>query len=331
MNFFDFIIETYDAKSVTLGRENECTVLRGTRGRPPNERIPYLPEYGKSGRCRIVRTLKHETLPNIVGKWFPRNDRAVERELYCASMLLLLRPWRFLGDLKHDNESFSSSFNGFELTANDELKEIMNNIQYYHECTDAAAQRRADERKGVQLDGIPSVITYEHSQPDEEMEIDINEERFSLKFVITEAMVEEARKNKEKVRERIYGQRAIEIAIQAGIFEEDNCRSASSNPIILARRANDKELEILARWDKELKKVTRRQLKTQGIINLANISEEIQIISKNVTSFATVYSNPIPQQEQHRPLLAKLNKRQRQAHDIIEHCLKKEISGNFVN
>jgi hypothetical protein len=51
------------------------------------------------------------------------------------------KSWHRLGDLKHDNESFSLSSEEFELTANDELKDIMDNIQYYHECMDAEAQQ----------------------------------------------------------------------------------------------------------------------------------------------------------------------------------------------
>jgi hypothetical protein len=87
------------------------------------------------------------------------------------------------------------------------------------------------------------------------MEVDTNEETYVMNSVITEAMVEEAWRNREKAWERNYGQKAIDIAIQAGIFQQkDNRQSTLSKRMKTAWHANNDEWETLACWDKELKK-----------------------------------------------------------------------------
>ena len=77
MSLLTFVLDTYDAKDEQLK----------TGGGPCNRRVQYRQGFTKSGRCRIFRSVGHETLPHFLGSWFPRNDRPGERELYCASIL----------------------------------------------------------------------------------------------------------------------------------------------------------------------------------------------------------------------------------------------------
>src|SRR6266446_8177011 len=65
------------------------------RGRKRNMRIPYLPTHPKHKQTQhVVRTTGHNNLPNFIGRYFPQRDDPDSRSLYCASMLLLLKPWR---------------------------------------------------------------------------------------------------------------------------------------------------------------------------------------------------------------------------------------------
>ncbi|TFK80707.1 hypothetical protein K466DRAFT_503419, partial [Polyporus arcularius HHB13444] len=81
-------------------------------GRRPNERVRYGETHPKYGtKQRIVRTKGHNTLPNFIGRYFPRRDDPDIHSFYCASMLALLKPWRDLAaDLKAPSETWSEAF-----------------------------------------------------------------------------------------------------------------------------------------------------------------------------------------------------------------------------
>ena len=94
--FSSFVVNTYEEPR----KEKESTgqpsdVERAERGRKPNQRSPYLLDHPKHfTHCRVVRSAGHNTHPNIVGPFFPNPNGESKRELYCTSMLALLRPWR---------------------------------------------------------------------------------------------------------------------------------------------------------------------------------------------------------------------------------------------
>jgi len=80
-----------------------------------------------------------------------QRDEAQEAELYGASILMLLKPWRQIQDLKAKTESFEASLNYFLQNASERDKQIINNIHYYHDCWDAAQARRDAYRKGERV------------------------------------------------------------------------------------------------------------------------------------------------------------------------------------
>ena len=107
-------------------------------GRPPNQRVLYQPGFSKTGQCCVFQIPGHKTLPHFMGGWFPSNNRQGEKELYCASILALLKPWTNLTELKPDIETFEEVFNSFVSTAPRETLDIIEIIQYYYECYDRA-------------------------------------------------------------------------------------------------------------------------------------------------------------------------------------------------
>jgi len=64
-SFFDYFLNTYDS------HDNKPESLKGKHH---NIRIHYKPDTGKDGRCRIIRSEGHETMPRFTGEWFPRRD-----------------------------------------------------------------------------------------------------------------------------------------------------------------------------------------------------------------------------------------------------------------
>jgi len=274
-------------------------------------------------------------LPRFVGRWFPRNDESGTRELYCASMLLLLQPWRKLQDLKDPIETFAESFERFTVH-NPMTTQIMENIQYYHACYDAALARPKENDKGHLLDiDIEDEICEELLRADG----DGNPHEGSIySGIYTEDDIEAARNAREADRERIYGEKAILIAKEAGIFEQEtddlNDKLINSTRPI-ANKANAVQLDNLRTWNDSLIAATRQQIKEDGIVNFATIRQptvaqkglvEVHPRKNVVEPSVDTNTDKIEQ----RLLVGKLNKEQRRAHDIIEETLKKEISGKIL-
>jgi hypothetical protein len=143
MNLLDFMLDTYDAKADGDDGPGEPEITNvNTRfsGRLRNPRVRYRQGFTRVGRCRVFRTVGHETLPHFVGRWLPRNDRPNERELYCASILALLKPWTDLSDLKTDIKTFEQAFQAFFNNTDKRNKDVIENIQYYYECYDGAVR-----------------------------------------------------------------------------------------------------------------------------------------------------------------------------------------------
>jgi hypothetical protein len=84
---------------------------------------------------QVVWTPGHNTLPNVIGRWFVRHDDAEVRPVYCAFMLMLFKPWH---DIKVDQKTFGQSWeDAFQLllnAANPSQIGAMSGIQYFHEC-----------------------------------------------------------------------------------------------------------------------------------------------------------------------------------------------------
>lgn len=144
-NVADFFSDTYEKKikgdpiHVPSEVPEMDAQTRGQRGRPQNERVPYLPAHPKAHTVYcVVRTPGHNTLPTFTGRWFPRANDPDMRPFYCASMLLLLKPWRDVcTDLKTPNQSWEEAFVNFVSGAPQKILDMISGIQYFHECRTA--------------------------------------------------------------------------------------------------------------------------------------------------------------------------------------------------
>lgn len=146
MNVFNFFMNTYEENYKPSQRQEpqsqpvsnsddedvNQTPQRRPRGRPKNQRVEYQSQHPRSKqKIRVVRTRNHNNLPNIVGRWFPRRDDPAIYPFYCASMLLLLKPWRNLNtDLKGADESWEEAFERFSANADARTRLILSSIQY---------------------------------------------------------------------------------------------------------------------------------------------------------------------------------------------------------
>lgn len=124
-NLFKFVHNTYEAKmgpnDWTEGQHSASIPWR--HGLLKNMQSKYLkghPNIDKK-HC-IVCTAGHNTLTNVIGPWFPHRDDKQCHDLYCAAMLMLLKPWHNLSiDLKPAGMSWRAAFDGFEASASDPI------------------------------------------------------------------------------------------------------------------------------------------------------------------------------------------------------------------
>jgi hypothetical protein len=154
MSFLEFMVNTYEepfsrkhrsaTKAGQVSNPTQDKVLEGPRqGRPQNTRSRYLDSHPRSETWgRVIRSKGHNTLPSIVGPYFPRQDDPDQRNYYCASMLALLVPWRNLRELKGPMESWEHAFLRFKDAATPRIIEILAGIQYYYDCASAAQKNR---------------------------------------------------------------------------------------------------------------------------------------------------------------------------------------------
>ncbi|RDB23672.1 hypothetical protein Hypma_009540 [Hypsizygus marmoreus] len=161
-SFLEFNLNTYEASF--NGQEDMPNPTNHTRLR--SVRVPYKAEADKKKQCRVIRGAGHETMPNFVGQWFPRNDDPNTREFYCASMLMLFQPWQTMYTLKEASESFEASFNRFSLSAKPQVKQMLDNIQFYHDSSDCA--KRDTERRDQALGPGHDVIVDDDQSPEDE-------------------------------------------------------------------------------------------------------------------------------------------------------------------
>ena len=123
----DYFLDTYDG-----------AVLKpkpSLHGRKPSVRVPYCDNCDQPSCCRILCAAGHETMPYFPGAWFPKRDSSNSNGLFEASMLTLLKPWRSLSRSKDDNETFQNAYNLFLSTASDNIPGTIENIQFYHDCS----------------------------------------------------------------------------------------------------------------------------------------------------------------------------------------------------
>ncbi|RDB20785.1 hypothetical protein Hypma_012142 [Hypsizygus marmoreus] len=242
-NFLDFLLNTYEQS--TTREVNDHSEQQDNQNHYRSARVPYKEGYGKDKKCRVVRRAGHETMPNFIGQWFPRNDEPSQAELYAASMLMLLSPWTSLTTLKEHNETFQERFRIFREGAPKRITRILDNIQYYHECSDHARQKGGE---AAVSEGLINV----HMPDEEEPYPELGEQDINLD--ITEEDIERSRLLAETPREHFFGEHAVSTAIEAGIFPEDPPSSVYRK---IASAASIDDLQTFKDWTTTLKAVTR--------------------------------------------------------------------------
>lgn len=237
-NYLDFFLGTYDGK-----RLKERTT---PRGRTPNTRVPYKANCNRDKRCRIIRSAGHETMPYFPGQWFPKRDR--DGVLFQASMLALLKPWYSIADLKEESQSWREAFEAFVSQADGRAQRIMENIQFYHECSERARTRQSgpEEETDTRFAG-------NEEEREEVPNVDGDsrgggEEQFA--HVVTEEDIQWAIDQPFSPGEETYAKEALFVGFQSGALECPAFETVYREP---PNPATEQEISHFPEWEDALK------------------------------------------------------------------------------
>lgn len=229
MSVFSFFSDTYEINvrehSKTQSEEvvEEDTSDNARRpGRRKNERFRYAQEHPKhTSKQRIRRTQGHNNLPNFVGRYFPRSDDPEARSFFCASMLVLLKPWRDLrADLRLPSETWSDAFDRFLADAPKRVKDVVSNIQYFHECSRAAEEdTNRDAGEPDALNRTPGQRGMDRSAEDE-AEWELGEDGISYEQEDSANILARLLASQGSLAEELHGRLAVETAKAVSIFTD---------------------------------------------------------------------------------------------------------------
>lgn len=239
----EFFMDTYEQRIPEKGgTDQEATFL-------------YLSDHPRSlSHRRIRRPDYHRNLPNFVGHYFPRADDPSVQEFYCASMLMLLKPWRNAEvDLKKPNETWGQAFGEWCQGITAQTRRVLDNIQFYYQAKAAAED---DDQLAAELEEMEDVI--ESRTGEEEM---YNEDE-ALDLVRRAAVVPG-----ESEALSDFGSKALAVAQNRGIFSSDG------RPWMISHSLPAASLDVVAqtkRWGKQLEQ--QKSLKADGEISCHTVS-----------------------------------------------------------
>lgn len=235
LSYFDFFLNTYDIPMKTGVSDEESMHKQGRR-----PVYSYLPHTGHDNHMRILRREKHETMVSFAGPWFPRADDTSHHALYCASALVLLKPWRRIEDLKDEHVTFEDTFEKFMKDASLATHRILDNIQYFYDCSD-----KAQERREVSFQESANSNFQSRSHPGEDLsELEDGDD-------VDVQALEDLPTQPFSAREMLYADIAMNIATEFKVFDET---LPAKHAIPVALPATQRNLDQFDYWLNTIKK-----------------------------------------------------------------------------
>ena len=313
-SFLDFFLGTYDGP---LLKERQSH-----RGRKPNTRVPYQEGSNRQGHCRIIRSAGHETMPYFPGQWFPKRQEENQNGLFEASMLALLKPWRTIADLKQENQSFREAFDSFIVDAPTETRRIITNVQFFHECSDGARQRRVAH--GTDIETRQNTVWTELETETVEDSLEATDtDSDQLNNLISEKDIYHVLNQPYSPREQLFAEAAISIGTEAGVLRDDEYSAAYPHAAPLA---NDNDLQRFRTWESVLRNEPDQTAEiassseAHDVLSLGEIPMIMDVDSEPTAIAITQEAPPINDMD------LVLNERQMMAYTIVTNHLRDHLS-----
>lgn len=229
-----------------------------SRGRPQNDRVPYLPQHPKATHVqRVCRSSGHRNLPNIIGRYFPRRDDPETYPFYCACMLVLLKPWRNLhSDLKESSQTWTTAFDEFIASSpnSERLRFILSGIQYFHDCESAVIENQSREDLETHGDIYRGSIGHQLKDLDDldgEEGIDMVDSETEEEF--TEEGLAEKIAAQTSLSEEVHALLAVEVARHTKIFSNSLSSTWNIDRACPVGNASGDDLRKLISWKDQMK------------------------------------------------------------------------------
>lgn len=334
---FAFVMDTYETKVRSADRDAERgpdSDAARRPGRPRHARSRYLDQHPCSkSKLRVMRADGHRSLVNVIGRWFVRNDDPEVYDNYCASMLMLLKPWRNLrSDLKREDQTWQDAFSDFMATASEDDKYVVSGAQYFHECALAAEAERQDEdpaEDARRRDTSQDMFDDGNGDPDTADLLSPTE--------YTEESLAALKAAQTNLAEKLHALHAIEVAKSAGFF----CDAAVSTWDVTRAKvigaATGDELVKLHNWKAQMAEdVLNQQQSSDGSNGEAQQGAHASVVSGipqlASNSRASVHHVDVPTAEEALPAVDVqcLREDQFRAYDIIVWHLEQTLAGAQV-
>lgn len=316
MSFLVFMLNTYEEESASPPAASGL-------GRRPNVRSNYLAGTGHGRRCRVHRRDGHETMPNFVGEWFPRRDVPALQDLYYASMLALLSPWRDIEHIVTGGTHLEAAFKCFQSETDKINIDIMDNLQYQYECSDSARKRREafdSDRFGAQTEEMQAVIDLSDHllQPHGDVEEPTSED--------VESAIE---RGEFSTDDMLFAEIAMNIAFDAGAFSEEPVATTWREPCARADTTLMGQIPHLAKLVSAITKTHSKDRSNEiaPTLNGSNVGDVCDGLQVPETDLSL--GPPPSPSELHANMNGKiLNPEQKRAHDIVTNHLRAHLRGS---
>jgi len=256
LSLYEFIRDTYDAQITaadkdrfSLDVEPEPHADQQRRGRPLAARYQYTEGHPRrKTRMRRVRDGAHNTLPNIVGGYFARESNPAELEMFQASMMALLKPWRVQHDLRSNGATWAQEFDNWESVAGATSRQVLDNVRFCQQSQDAARDEQAEQANGnnTATERPLNRTTRTLDAMDDGQEDDEGE----ISFQIDEDDIANERERQRSTAGEKHADAALEIACNAKILPPPGLDWNTTTPV--AGRAVGSQIEQLQRWQTAL-------------------------------------------------------------------------------
>lgn len=316
-NYLDYFLGTYDAPKVKERKNN--------RGQHPNEQVAYKEGCNHDKRCRVIRSKGHETMPYIPRQWFPRKE-ANGRFFFEALMLALLKPWRSISDLKRTEETFEQAYNDFIAHAGEDAKRTIENIQFYHECSESARAKQSEGAETMYEDagGVGEDTIQDNEVPSVDCDSQGGgEEQFA--HIVTKEDIRNVQDRPFSVGEVRYAEDAIAVGFNSGALLCPAYKMVYRQPPM---PATCQELSQVSLWENVLRSpdengeqetVTDSSVEQNGVVTGVRWRECQQDAAVSVLSAKDAVDES--------PRCATLNEQQKMAYDIVTSHVRAHLRG----
>ena len=217
LNVMEFFRDTYEEEvkktvPATNNQDEDGNDVYRKPGRPQHKRTQYMEGHPKKGRIQHVTQGKpHRTLPYFVGLPLPRRDDEKTHEKYCATMLMLLKPWRDIQiDLKGNSETWKEALEDFVSQEGKQMVRKLSNVHYFHDCLSAAVKDKRAEAAAV--GDVRGEQEWRDALIEEDNLFDFGENDNDEDPGITEEALQKLLNSQTSLQDFEYGRQAVEIA-----------------------------------------------------------------------------------------------------------------------